>query len=775
VRSGKTPFLLLLLLFALLCCAPVQAVSAAEEEGQTSPPAAAKLQVLSPKEKLEVELGPGRKSGSLEGSASLLVRNGDAGKAELEVRYLAAGEAIPEMLPGDSGTVFLEGAGLPEKGPIALGSGALQPLALRFQLDAGAPADAIDGQLILTLVTGEAKAAETTLLPVSGVAAKAGSVSVQPESVTIEAGDSAELRLAGQGLADFLKAAEASATGVPTRTAVVSDASGDSVRIEIVLPKVKEIPPETPHEATATVRLAPGQDPSAGSYSGKVALAEAPEAPTVTVTVKSHECFLLMILFVLIGIVAAGLLTRVVSLAARRTLLLENLQRNLAAFQYVSSWKDGDGKPIPVVSWRLEDLLDEPEIGDDGTLRPPTPEKTRTERLQGIPGLIRSIETARSAKDLDEDTVRVLDVIARLQRWLRVEPAARRLATVAGTAPRDLPLGKSKSLPWAGTRPWQATEILREAAKQEPKDADAADTLVAQLLWQAEWHHHVVQTWKAVIEKGDGELGERLKSEIVEKSPEPAKVLSLTAEERDELDVELTAFVRGALKDTGIELTDPPGTDRPTAAEAETQTTFGVTPVRWAASPNLFTGWATLDARSYGQLVRRATSTARANTTNWLHDTGFGATVKREARAYRPADVFWTFVALFIASVVYAKANYGDTWGSIEDIGTALMAGLLGTAAVNWAALPIFRSLRLRQGENEFVETLGKPSGDVGGDEGDGGPGPTGAAAPPPSGAPLLAAGAPSTAPTPSTGAPPAPTAPPPQAGGAGPTPGSSS
>jgi hypothetical protein len=716
VRSGKAPSLLLLVVLALLCCAPVQAVGAAEEEGETPPPAAGKLQVLSPKEKLEVELAPGEKTRSLEGSASLLVRNGDSKTAKLEVQYLAAGKAIPEALPGGSGTVFLEGAALPQKGPIALGPGVLRPLALRFQIDAEAPADAIDGQLILTLVTGEEKTNETTLLPVSGVAVEAKSIAIQPESLTIEAGDSAELRLAGQGLADFLKAAETSAAGVPTRTAVVSDGSGESVRIEIVLPKVKEIPPETPHEATATVRLAPGQDPSPGSYSGKVALAETPEAPTVTVTVKSHECFLLMVLFVLIGVIAGGLVTRVVSLAARRTLLLLNLQRNLAAFRYVSSWQGADGRTIPASSWRLEDLLDEPEIGDDGTPGSPTPKQTRAERLQGIPGLIRSIETARSAKDLDEDTVRVLDVVARLQRWLRVEPAARRLAAVANTTRQDLPLpGQSNSLSWEGTRTWQAAEILREAAKQEPKDVDAADVLVTQLLWQAEWHHHVAEVWEAVVEKGDGALGQGLKKDFIDKSLDPAKVLSLTPEERDKLDVELTAFICGPLKALGVKLTDPPGPDRPTEKEAETQTTFGVTPVKWSASPNLFTGWATLDAKSYGQLVRRATSTARANTTNWLQNTGFWATVGREIRASRPADLAWTFVALFIASVAYAKANYGDTWGSTEDIGTALMAGLLGTATVNWAALPIFRSIRLRQGENEFVAVLAPsspPSGD---------------------------------------------------------------
>jgi hypothetical protein len=48
------------------------------------------------------------------------------------------------------------------------------------------------------------------------------------------------------------------------------------------------------------------------------------------------------------------------------------------------------------------------------------------------------------------------------------------------------------------------------------------------------------------------------------------------------------------------------------------------------------------------------------------------------------------------ASVVYLVTVYSDTWGSLTDLLTAVAAGFGTAIAVQWAALPIFQSLRLR-------------------------------------------------------------------------------
>lgn len=72
----------------------------------------------------------------------------------------------------------------------------------------------------------------------------------------------------------------------------------------------------------------------------------------------------------------------------------------------------------------------------------------------------------------------------------------------------------------------------------------------------------------------------------------------------------------------------------------EPPTPAGLTDVVWSASPNLFTGWATLDGKSHGQPVRQAAA-----------------------------------------------------W---NDLVTAFVAGLVGHVVVKWAALPAFQSLRLR-------------------------------------------------------------------------------
>jgi hypothetical protein len=130
----------------------------------------------------------------------------------------------------------------------------------------------------------------------------------------------------------------------------------------------------------------------------------------------------------------------------------------------------------------------------------------------------------------------------------------------------------------------------------------------------------------------------------------------------------------------------------PPEVDADEAEELGITPVDWDASPSLFTGWATLDGPSYGQLVRRAATSSRTV----YRRGGFLESCVTEAKTLRPVDVFWTLGILGFSSLAYGVTNYSHTWGSGEDMAKAFLAGATGAAAVKWAALPIFRSARIR-------------------------------------------------------------------------------
>jgi len=117
----------------------------------------------------------------------------------------------------------------------------------------------------------------------------------------------------------------------------------------------------------------------------------------------------------------------------------------------------------------------------------------------------------------------------------------------------------------------------------------------------------------------------------------------------------------------------------------------GITPVDWDASAHLFTGWATLDEPSYGQLARRAATSSRGlfmpNPTDLM----------RELCLLNATDWLWTLAILAVASAAYAATTYSDTWGGWVAFASAFVAGAIGKIAVNWGALPVFQSIRLRK------------------------------------------------------------------------------
>ena len=566
----------------------------------------------------------------LSGEHTLLVTNAGS-TAPLTVRYLPDGRNAAIPLPGHSNLVALEAT---HRSLRELRTGAIRPLLFRFMLAPGRAPRAIDGQIQLSL------AGASVVVPVTGAIRGFKGLAVRPTSLTMNTDKrTEEVTLAGPDLIEFLRSG-----GFRDPATLLHDGAGHSTEVRLKLPGASSVArsPE-PDRAQATLELT-GAHPHAGKYTGTLPISDlTPDAPTIDVELHAHWSFWWFVGLAFLGVLFGGFVRRLVALAGRRSLLTRVLDQSLEAYESVRC----SGS---TASWNLNDLLDGP------------PFEPSSARLQGVPGLKASISSARSTKDLDEDSDRVLEMVRRIQRWLRLEPAARRLVQVAKEAPtRDL-----NGHQWRSSKTSRDTQILLELAKREPPDADAADELVARLLRQAVWHHRFREAWNSVepADVGrlltlDGSLGD------------DAAVENRKPAEQDSLDEQL------AISDVNFTEIKPP---RETSGP-------GITPVKWDASPNLFTGWATLDAQSFGQLTRQATTSARAS-----DRPRFWA----EVRALRWPDLFWTLVALALACIAYSLITYNDTWGSASDLASAFLAGLLGHITVNWAALPAFQSLRLR-------------------------------------------------------------------------------
>jgi|GEM_PF-3590808 len=615
------------------------------------------------------------------------VRSTAAGVRTPSVTYLPGNGTKPVSLYGRSKRATLIGADgkPPKKGELKTKGRRPLTLSIAFAVPAEDSPSALAGALRVSIEGGE-----PAELPVRGEARTYEGVTVTPKSLPIDsANGGAELALEGPELIEYLR----SHGGETLQTILYGD-DGHTARAELTLPTLRQARRETEEDEKATGQTSSGfrttpevglldPEPAAGKYAGKLVLPGLPsEAGSVDVALHAHDCPWLLFLIVLLGIVLTGIGSRLVTTAARRKRLKKVLEQTHAAYLHIRETGE------KTRSWRLEDLLAEDTGGGGaewgwwrrlgGWLR--GEETERVTRLQGLPALEASIATARSSKDLDEDAERVLDMVARMQRWLRLEPVARRLTALAAEKPKGKlkPSGGAK-LKWKATNTVRDTWVLLEMARREPKDSEKADDLVARLLFQMNWHTTMIALWDGVA---CGTTPPKVVQALDQALGDTSKAESRTIEEQDDLAAKLDREWRIHFKHRRPP--EPPSIDEHTGE-------CGITPVEWGASANLFTGWATLDEPSYGQLKSRAATSAR---TTYLPKP---ADLRHEIGLLSGADIAWTLAILAGASAAYTATTYSDTWGGWAAFASAFLAGALGKVTVNWAALPIFQSIRLRK------------------------------------------------------------------------------
>jgi len=531
------------------------------------------------------------------------------------------------------------------------------------------------------------------LPPASALALDASKLKLEPSELTLSTdhsnpGAHATVTLVGSGAREFV--ATTKARGV----FVLYDADNHEAKFQ-----VKDVKPgATAGIAKATISLT--NNPTVGRYKGEIALFPlAQGAPALKLTVNSHLPLWLVILLVFFGVVLGALAPRLYALNARRNVLLEALTAAMLRLNEVGAGlSSAQAKALAKITWNLNDLASEDQTTlitepprSDPALKLSSEGTLPTGSLPGVERLRERIREARNDRDLDEDTSSVLDVAARIERWLRLAPLAWCLNMVA-----EEPKAPGES--WRQTNTWRDTCMLMRRLRYEPRTVAEADDLVARVLWQIDWHHAVAAllastTRTSNLGKGLLALDGKLTKNVLERTPG----------ERDELACEL-----GRLR---LEA------DRGPIIPARRPVLKGVE-VAWDATPSLFTGWATLDGASWRRLRARAAQRKRTPTPREVPKAAGKASKavgeasnEADSRASRDASArkqtlrapgqALTFVALLIlpvaaASAVYAHTLYSDLWGSWADILTALSAGFIGKVAIDWGTLYIFQSNRLR-------------------------------------------------------------------------------
>jgi hypothetical protein len=556
-------------------------------------------------------------------------------------RVVAVRPTGDHAVPGSTDArVALEVEGRPAaSGRVTVRPGRERAIAVRFAVSQTSDPSSLDGTVVLDVRDGRT----TTLVPVP--LSTAGDVRLEPDTVRLQCTwraktscESKTFDLKGRGVPGL-------AAGAAGRTVRLGgDGDGDaSVEIEGV---VRD--PANPFHATATVKVV--DEPSPGQYSGSAA---GFGDKSVTVQVRSALSLLVALALVVIGVVLGTLGPRLRAIARRRRFLLEKLDEALEKYR-----KHRAERTRPA-SWNMIDL-----VGDNAD--PGTVQTTHVDQVRG------DIESARSDADLDDDTVRVLEIIARIQRWLRIEPAARRFHAVVD-GPQAVPdlqvAGGARR--WADSNVRRDAEMLELALNHEPTDTKAADDLVARVIRETWWQHRFKHVWTHAAAAGIAAEVAALDDELT------TSVLALTAEQRYALDVRLDRLL--------LSVPQPPG-DLPQVPDSDRQP-------NWHADPLSFRGWATLGSPEMKQVESRATGTG------WRA----GGAVEL-VKSLRLVDLVWTIVAILVASLVYLLTVYDDTWGSLTDVLTALLAGAGAKVAIDVAGLPLFRSLRLRSASGAGAE-----------------------------------------------------------------------
>jgi len=625
---------------------------------------------------------------SLVGKLAVAVRSNAKRVAQLGVAYYPTGSA-----PGSGGgTVTIAGGGTSTLKPGVVGS-----ITLVFGLPAGAtPAD-LHGVVLLRTVPGGKEPVASAQLEVTGAASNLAGVTVRPEKLNVKIVDAsgpfgnpsrayANVQLAGPGVPRLFGPA-----GQPLDfNLLLRSDHGDKARATLI----DLVQGSQPTLATGTVRIEGDLGP--GKFEGEAPISSfAAEAPKLGVTVESGDSVVYAVLVVFLGTMLGGGLYLASNRRRRKVLLRDQLKsvldlyvKRLAELEVASG---EEGLPI----WSLEEYL-----GPRADWY-----RIKWDSIVNFDGAVRTIWSeihwARDDVDLDQAAAQAALMRARVVRWLTVAKGVSVLEEGVRLRPQAL-----------ANEPWQGLHVLKDSAdllqvvrQLEPPDDATAASLVDRIDRQAHWHTVLAQAWhaKAMLTRymdRDGSYKDTEKAIVAtidlanldhEASPESGR----KAERQIELEYDLA---RDREKIAELYRGEPGGLDLPGASPASE----GALPTDIA----LVTTGAVFDPADGMLLAPALTEATRAEPADNFAALATivrgssasdhaGGRIPVAIRSVLRRDLAWTVAIALATSAVYILTGvYTSSWGTVTDYVSAFAAGFIGKAAVSWAALPIFQSIR---------------------------------------------------------------------------------
>jgi hypothetical protein len=651
--------------------------------------------------------------GILSGQLTLAVRSSVGGR--LTALYYPTGDLSDEA----AGKVDFVG-----DAP-TLSAGEVTSTALAFTLPAKASPQDLEGVVVLRAkVAGKTKGAGAEL-NVSGTGSTLPGVSIRPAKLTMQVVDDlgplddpgsayANVQLSGPGVPSLFRAGYRP----PTFNLLLRSDHGDKARA--TLTDLEQA--ASPNLATATVQV--HGDLGAGKFEGETPISNlSTEAPKLLLTVEAGDLFIWPALAVFLGTVLGGGLYLASNRNRRKALLRDQLKAMLMLYEKQLKALGGEGS-LPL--WSLSRYL-----GPS-----PTWYRVKWNSVVNLDGAVRTawseIHWARDEGDLDQAAAKVGDAKVRIVRWLT---AANGVATLAEAA--TLNPATTIDTPWKPTCARKDTADLLQLIRQlEPVDDTVAAGLIERINRQTHWHTVLARLWnaRAILVKAmeAGGYEEHAKAEMraidlatLDRNGAPESGRSLEkqiAVEREVADAmeTIVATYKGNPDDLELMVVTAGSEHKPAREITNAGAVYG------SADPAMLAADPTEATRAAGtESVRGAAG-----------ETHEGERIPIAVAGVLRRDLAWTVAIALVSSVAYISTIYTPSWGTLTDYITAFAAGFVGKAAISWAALPLFQSLR-----GVAAPAAPVPSS------------PTAAAAPAPAPAPAAAV-APTAAPT---QAPPAP------------------
>jgi hypothetical protein len=621
---------------------------------------------------------------SLAGSLTVQVRN-DAKKAKLGARY------VPEAGPAAGGakvSLAIRQGGQPLAQAPPLGANRIGTLRLTFGLPADASPSAADGTLSMRLGAGS-----PVTIPIKGTGAKLPGVAFQPQKLTLQmedwtgkfgtapAGD-ATVELIGPGVPALFGPGLAS----PSPELLVRGSTGYDGWLTL-----EDLERRSAVVATARVRMS--GDLQAGSYEAKLPLSGlSPDAPVLDVEVLVKDAFYWAIVAVLLGALFALAIFLFTGINRRKAVLQMNLKRVLERYddkraeladyvaqnpppQGLAAADSGPEGERPLLLWALTGLGERQSWFK--RRRDAVPE------IDGVSGIWSNIAFARSMPDLDDDEHRVAELAQRIVRWLDAVPYVKALDKTR----RRLHEPASEHV-WDVLKTPQKTTRLLKKARREPRDAAAQVELIAELELQQRWHEVLGALWDAIAAiyadmatngtSYSGSARTELKGLMTKLEALDGKASADSEDADDYSGYESEAEALGA------KLRYIASQHRVTLPGALAASVLQADGIDRAQAP------AVVDRESAVEHYER--NAIRSGPEAFPAERpGRGSTYGRVF----VSDLLWTSLIALLAAVVYIVPFYDSTWGTWSDYGTAFAAGFLGKIGLDWAATPVFQSLRL--------------------------------------------------------------------------------